>query len=110
MSGNIGCFTGWHIPLALLAITGLVLAVLLIPLAYLISQRWWLLKVMTLEASLHNENSLEYVLQKFYWLKYFEHALTHAYKEQWKWWSAIELARRFIFVLFVVPFPGNSVS
>ena len=57
-----------------------------------------------------NQLLISKLLQKFYWLKYFEHALTHAYKEQWKWWSAIELARRYIFVLFVIPFPGNSVS
>jgi hypothetical protein len=49
-------------------------------------------------------------MQSFYWLKYFEDALTISYKEKWRWWSAVELARRFLFILFVIPFPRNSVS
>ena len=31
------------------------------------------------------------------------------YKEQLKWWSSIELGRRFILVLFIVSFPQNKV-
>jgi hypothetical protein len=45
-----------------------------------------------------------------YWLKYFEDPLTATYKEKWRWWSAVELARRFIIVLSFVSFPRNSVS
>lgn len=44
-SGNIYCFTGWHIPLSLLAIAALVVAALLIPLVSLISRRQHLIKV-----------------------------------------------------------------
>jgi hypothetical protein len=49
-------------------------------------------------------------IQKVYWLKYFENPLTAAYKEKWRWWSAVELARRFTIILFFVTFPRNSVS
>ena len=45
MNGNIGCFTGWHIPLALLAIAVLAVTVLLIPVFGLISLKRRLIKV-----------------------------------------------------------------
>ena len=45
MNGNIGCFTGWHIPLALLAIAVLVVAVILVPLVCLISLKKYLIQV-----------------------------------------------------------------
>ena len=49
-------------------------------------------------------------MQKYYWLEHFEHPLTVIYKKKWRWWSAMELARRFIVILFVIPYPRNSVS
>ena len=48
--------------------------------------------------------------QSFYWWLYFQDPLTAAYKEKWRWWSAVELARRFIVILFVLSYPRNSVS
>ena len=45
MNGSIGCFTGWHLPLALLAIAVLVVTVLLAPLVGLISIKQYLIKV-----------------------------------------------------------------
>ena len=45
VSGTIGCFTGGHIPLALLAIAGLLVALMLIPLVCLISQKQHLMRV-----------------------------------------------------------------
>lgn len=45
MNGNIGCFTGGHIPLALLAIAVLVITILLIPVIGLISLKRRLIKV-----------------------------------------------------------------
>ena len=45
MNGNISCFTGWHIPLALLAIAVLVVAVILVPLVCLISLKKYLIQV-----------------------------------------------------------------
>ena len=47
MNGNIGCFTGWHIPLALLAIVVLIMTTLLIPLACLVSLKRRILKVIS---------------------------------------------------------------
>ena len=31
------------------------------------------------------------------------------YKEQFKWWSSVELGRRVVLVLFIVSFPHNQV-
>ena len=45
MNGSIGCFTGWHIPLALLAIAVIVITILLIPLIGLVSLKQRLIKV-----------------------------------------------------------------
>ena len=111
MNGNIGCFTGWHIPLALLAIAVLVAAVLFVPLVCLISIQQHLIKV-CINFKQHIILNLWYpsFMQSLYWWKYFQDALTVTYKEKWKWWSAVELARRFIFILFVVSYPRNSVS
>ena len=47
MNGNIGCFTGWHVPLALLAVAVLAVAVMLVPLVCLISTGQHLVKVYT---------------------------------------------------------------
>ena len=32
------------------------------------------------------------------------------FKEEFRWWSSIELARRFVFLLFFMPFPRSTVS
>ena len=52
VNGNIGCFTGWHIPLALLAIAVLAVTVLLIPVIGLISLKQQLIKVLKTRESL----------------------------------------------------------
>ena len=111
MNGNIGCFTGWHIPLALLAIVVLIMTILLIPLACLISLKQRIIRV-SYWIIMNNFASPFCIhgIQKVYWLKYFENPLTVTYKEKWRWWSAMELARRFILILSVVSFPRNSVS
>ena len=48
VNGNIECFTGWHAPLALLAIAVLVVTVTLVPLVGLISVKQHLFKVTTI--------------------------------------------------------------
>ena len=45
MNGDIACFTGWHAPLALLAIAVLVIAVLLIPFVGVVSMKIHFFKV-----------------------------------------------------------------
>ena len=37
-------------------------------------------------------------------------ALMEHYSERCRWWSAVDLARRFLFLLLVVVLPGNQVS
>ena len=61
MSGNIGCFTGWHIPLALMAIATLVVSILLIPLVCLISLKLCLIRVTQLNLH-HCITSLKLVM------------------------------------------------
>lgn len=69
MNGNISCFTGWHIPLALLAIAVLVLTILLIPVVGLISLKRRLIKVHKKK----KETSLDLVLLQV--LIVFQHKL-----------------------------------
>ena len=119
VNGNIHCFIGWHIPLALLAIAVLIVTVFFLPLIYIISMKRRLIKV-RLYISYHQTQecyifiligiTASVIIQGLYWLKYFEEPLTECYKEKWKWWSAVELARRFLFILFIIPFPRNFVS
>ena len=90
ISGNIECFKGGHLPLALLAITVLLLAVLLIPLCALIAFQ----KLPEKLRSLHHLRS----------------PLTKAFKHELCWWGAIELSRRFLLLLFTIPFPGNNFA
>lgn len=47
MNGNIGCFTGWHVPLALLAIAVIAVTVLLVPLVGLVAKKQYFIKVKT---------------------------------------------------------------
>ena len=89
INGDIECFKGGHLPLALLAITVLLIAPLLIPLTVLITQRK--------------------LPENFRWLKYLVSPLTEAFTDDYKWWSAIELLRRFLLLLFIVPFLDNPI-
>ena len=47
--------------------------------------------------------------QKPRWLRHFVPPLTAVFREELKWWSGVELGRRFLFLLFVIPFPRNAV-
>ena len=112
MNGNVECFTGGHIPLALLAIAVLVITALLVPLVGLVSMKQHLIKVNQdlSEPVVYSYYVVHHVTQSLYWLKYAEDPLTAIYKEDWRWWSVVDLARRLIFILFVILFPRNSVS
>ena len=48
--------------------------------------------------------------QKPQWLRHFIHPLTVVFRDELKWWSGVELGRRFLFLLFFIPFPRNTVS
>ena len=89
IDGDIECFKGGHLPLALLAITVLLVALLLMPLSIIIA--------------------LQKLPQRFRWLKYLISPLTEAFRDNFKWWSAIELLRRFVILLFIFPFHGSAL-
>ena len=89
IDGSIECFKGGHIALALLAISVLLLAALLIPLTLLVSLD---------------------VLKKPRWLRHLVDPLTHAFKVRNRWWVAMELTRRYVLLVFTVPFPGNTIT
>lgn len=40
----------------------------------------------------------------------FHQSLTVRYRQGTRWWSAVELARRLLFLLFIVIFPDNEVG
>ena len=43
-------------------------------------------------------------------MAHLEKGLKQPYKEELPWWCVIELGRKFIFLLFLIPFPQNTVS
>ena len=45
--------------------------------------------------------------QKPQWLRHFIHPLTVVFRDELKWWSGVELGRRFLFLLFFIPFPAK---
>ena len=48
--------------------------------------------------------------QKPQWLRHFIHPLTVVFRDELKWWSGVELGKRFLFLLFFIAFPRNTVS
>ncbi len=42
-------------------------------------------------------------------MKKLQLSLTENFKDTFKWWSAVELGRRFIFALFIVIVPQEQV-
>ncbi|KAL5494004.1 hypothetical protein EMCRGX_G015272 [Ephydatia muelleri] len=88
VDGTVECFTQGHLPLALFSILALVLEAGLIPLVVMISME---------------------KLKQPLWLRHLVQPLTDAFKEDWRWWGAMELARRFLLILFTLPFPGNPI-
>lgn len=70
MNGNIECFTGWHAPLALLAIAVLVITVLLVPVVGLISMKQHLVKVQPLDLC-----GMQWTMHNVYWLSYISYCI-----------------------------------
>ena len=89
INGNVDCFKGGHAALAILAIAVLLLAVLLIPGIAVVS--WKLPKSSK-------------------WWRVLVPPLTNAFKSNLYWWGSIELARRFLLLLFTVTFPGRPIA
>ena len=89
VNGNVECFRGGHAPLAILAILVLLFAVLLIPFIAVVSWK-------TPESSK--------------WWRIFLSPLTSAFKSNLYWWGSVELARRFLLLLFTIPFPGVPIA
>ena len=56
-----------------------------------------------------DDPSVVFSLQKPRWLRHFVPPLTAVFREEVKWWSGVELGRRFLFLLFFIPFPRNAV-
>ena len=89
INGNVECFKGGHAALAILAIAVLLLAVLLIPGIAVVS--WKLPKSSK-------------------WWRVLVPPLTNAFKSHLYWWGSIELARRFLLLLFTITFPGKPIA
>ena len=89
VNGNVECFRGGHAPLAILAILVLLFAVLLIPFIAVVSWK-------TPESSK--------------WWRILVPPLTSAFKNDLYWWGSVELARRFLLLLFTIPFPGVPIA
>ncbi|XP_065897582.1 uncharacterized protein [Dysidea avara] len=85
VDGTVECFTGSHAGLAAVAIIVLVFAVLLVILIAAVSLR----------------------LIKRRWAFKLSNVLTMPFKQEYRWWSAVELARRYFIILFIIAVPGN---
>ena len=49
-------------------------------------------------------------MQRPGWLRHTAEIVLKGFKEKYKWWATVELGRRVLLLLFIVPFPGNDVS
>ncbi|XP_065897579.1 uncharacterized protein [Dysidea avara] len=87
VDGTVECFTGSHAGLAAVAIIVLVFAVLLVILIVAVSLR----------------------LIKRRWAFNFSEVLTAPFKEGYRWWTAVELTRRYVIIFFIIAVPGNHV-
>ena len=106
MSGDIQCFSGGHIPLALLAILMLALCVFLIPTLIILA-----IKVCLLFCCQYAEHvTFVTIMQRPHDIRYWIDPLTAGFKDENKWWSGMELGRRLLFLLFIISFPKNTVS
>ncbi len=89
VNGNMKCFNGTHIPIAILAILVLICCVALVPICILVS----LSKI-----------------KRPRWIRFLEGPLTYAYKDNYKWWSGIEFGKRIVLVLFAIVIPNNDYA
>eukprot|EP00731_Ephydatia_muelleri_P023235 Em0015g818a len=49
------------------------------------------------------------VISQVYFMMHFKEFRMERNMEDWRWWGAMELARRFLLLLFTLPFPGNPI-
>ena len=75
---------------------------------YIVISRWHM-HSKSVDFSCKNNLSVLFPLQKPRWLRHFVPPLTAVFREEVKWWSGVELGRRFLFLLFFIPFPRNAV-
>ena len=48
------------------------------------------------------------LIQKVRWLHHLVEPLTNAYKEKYRWWSAVELAKRLLLLVLIIALPAND--
>ena len=105
IDGSIQCFSGGHIPLSMVAILMISALVAFIPMTLVFSlKEFEVTKFITAFSS-----SIELFFQDPVWFKRIQKALCFWFKDRYKWWYSVELFRRLILILMVVPFPGNGV-
>ena len=76
---------------------------------YIVISRWHR-HSKSVDLACKNNLSVLFPLQKPRWLRHFVPPLTAVFREEVKWWSGMELGRRFLFLLFFILFPRNAVS
>ena len=108
MNGAVSCFTGSHIALALLSALVLLVAGALIPVSVLISTgKVQKVKMCGVLCGMFMDVHCEQFPKS---VRSFYQPLTVAYRVSCRWWSAVELARRLLFLLVVVELPDNKVK
>lgn len=111
MSGDIECYRESHLPLALLAIAVLLVCFLAIPLTALLTTNKVPVSTYmhcTCILSLCYLSGQVKICAKV--AKHLYKPLTGSFRSPFKWWASVELARRFVLIVFIGAFPANNVS
>lgn len=94
INGEVGCLTGAHIPLGILAFVVLLAATLLIPFVFYVSASEIIPKAPALPRR----------------LRYLVKPVTYPFKEKFRWWGAMELSRRLVLFVFTTTYPDQIIA
>ena len=104
MDSSVQCFTGWHIPLALLSIAVLLACIISIAIVIIITVKVKFIIFNTFCVYIVN------FIQRPEFIKKCVPPLMEAYKKECKWWAGVDLGRRSILLMLLVISPRNTVS
>ena len=106
IDGTVKCFTGGHLPLAIVAILVLIFCVLVMVFVTAVVMRKIKVHVYGI---LISPLIVVYLLQQ-YWALPMAEVLKVPFTEGHSLWASVELLQRILFVIFIIILPGNLVS
>jgi len=105
IDGTVKCFTGGHLPLAIVAVLVLIFCVLIMVFVTAVVME----KIKVCMCVLVLLLMVAYLLQK-HWAFSMARLLKVPFTEDHRWWATVELLKRIIFVILIIVLPGNLVS